>query len=189
VTLQDEPVVVPVVDTVVGYRGRVWDVHEDRISYNGEELVRHYIQHPGASAIVALDEDDRVLLIQQYRHPIRRREWEIPAGLHDVAGEDHLAGAQRELAEEADLVAARWEHLGTFALSPGSSAERIQLFLATELSPTGTAFAREAEEADMRIEWVPFGEALQAVREGRFQNATTALGLLMAADRIHRRGA
>ncbi|MGV9770036.1 NUDIX domain-containing protein [Microbacterium sp. NPDC003461] len=187
--LHDEPGDIRVLDSAVGYRGRVWDVVEDRIDYNGRELVRHYIAHPGASAIVAIDDAERVLLIQQYRHPIASREWEIPAGLHDVAGEDHLAGAQRELAEEADLTAERWERLGTFALSPGSSAERIELYLATGLTPTAEAFAREDEESDMRLEWVPLEEALRAVREGRFGNATLALGVLLAADRIRSREA
>ncbi|WP_261166220.1 NUDIX hydrolase [Microbacterium sp. Marseille-Q6965] len=188
-SLRDEPGGVPVLHSAVGYHGRVWDVVEDRIDYNGQELFRHYIAHPGAAAIVAIDDDERVLLIQQYRHPISSREWEIPAGLHDVAGEDHLAGAQRELAEEADLVAAHWESLGTFALSPGSSAERIDLYLATGLSPAPETFAREDEESDMRLEWVPLEEVLRAIREGRFGNATLALGVLLAADRIRSREA
>lgn len=188
-TLRDERVDIAVTETRTGYRGRVWDVVEDRLDYNGHDIVRHYIAHPGASAIVAIDDAERVLLIQQYRHPIRTREWEIPAGLSDVAGEDRLTGAKRELAEEADLLAERWESLGTFALSPGSSAELIELFLATGLSPSGETFAREAEESDMLLEWVPLEEALDGVREGRFANATLALGLLLAADRIRRRGA
>ena len=187
--LRDERADLPVAESHTGYRGRVWDVVEDRLDYNGHDIVRHYIAHPGASAIVAIDEEERVLLIQQYRHPIRTREWEIPAGLNDVAGEDHLTGAQRELAEEADLIAADWESLGTFALSPGSSAELIEIFLATGLSAAGETFAREAEESDMRLEWVPLEDAVQGVREGRFANATLALGLLLAADRVRRRGA
>jgi len=189
VPLRDEPVDLPVTASRTAYRGRVWDVVEDRLDYNGHDIVRHYIAHPGASAIVAIDDDRRVLLIQQYRHPIRAREWEIPAGLSDVDGEDRLTGARRELAEEADLVAAHWESLGVFALSPGSSAELIEIFLATGLSAAGETFAREAEESDMRLEWVPLEDAVQGVREGRFANATLALGLLLAADRVRRREA
>ena len=106
---------------------------------------------------MAIDEDGRVLLIQQYRHPIRLRDWEIPAGLLDVAGESPLETAQRELVEEADLVAADWEPLLSIFTTPGGNDEVVHIFLARGLSPVGTAHAREAEEADIRIEWMPLG--------------------------------
>ena len=89
----------------------MWDVRSDTVRYGDGEIVRQYVDHPGAAAIVAMDDDDRVLLIQQYRHPIRHRDWEIPAGLLDIAGESPLETAQRELMEEADLVAADWQPL------------------------------------------------------------------------------
>ncbi len=92
--LRDEPVEVEVTASETVYEGRVWDVRNDTFRYNGDELVRQYVDHPGAAAIVALDDDDRVLLIQQYRHPIRHRDWEIPAGLLDVEGESPLETAQ-----------------------------------------------------------------------------------------------
>lgn len=182
--LRDEPFDVDIVETRTGYHGAVWDVAEDRFRYNGAELVRHYIAHPGAVAVVAIDDEGRVALVQQYRHPIRTRDWEIPAGLRDVDGEEPVDTAKRELAEEADLVADDWTLLGEFALSPGGNSERILIYLATGLSDAPEAFARDAEEADMRLERVPLDEALAAVREGRFANATTSLGLLMAADRM-----
>ena len=84
--LRDEPFGVEVIDTRTGYTGRVWDVVEDRLRYGGNELVRHYVDHPGAVAVVAIDDRDRVLLLQQYRHPLQARDWEIPAGLARCAG-------------------------------------------------------------------------------------------------------
>lgn len=182
--LKDEPFEVEVTDTRTGYTGHVWDVVEDRFRYGEAELVRHYVDHPGAVAVVAIDEERRVLLLQQYRHPLQSRDWEIPAGLRDVPGEPALDTAKRELAEEADLTAKTWEPLGRFALTPGGSNERIDVFLATGLAATDEPFPRDAEEADIRIEWLPLEAALAAVREGRFANATTALGLLSAADRL-----
>ena len=101
--LRDEPLEPDVVDSDLVYEGRVWDVRSDTLSYGDGEIVRQYVDHPGAAAIVALDDEQRVLLIQQYRHPIRHRDWEIPAGLLDVEGETPLETAQRELVEEADL--------------------------------------------------------------------------------------
>ena len=101
--------------------------------YGDGEIVRQYVDHPGAAAIVALDDDDRVLLIQQYRHPIRHRDWEIPAGLLDIAGESPLETAQRELEEEADLVAADWEPLVSVFTTPGGNDEVVHLFLARGL--------------------------------------------------------
>ena len=115
-----------------------------------------------------------MLLIKQYRHPVRTREWEIPAGLLDVDGEDPLAAAQRELAEEADLVAAEWAVLADFVTSPGGSDEAIRIYLARGLSATPEAFAREDEEADMELRWVPLDECVDAVLARRVQNPSLA---------------
>ena len=182
--LRDEAYGVEGIDTRTGYTGQVWDVVEDRFRYGDSELVRHYVDHPGAVAVVALDGEGRVLLLQQYRHPLQARDWEIPAGLRDVQGEAPVETAKRELAEEADLTARDWSPLGSFALSPGGSNEIIHIFLATDLAPTPEPYPRDAEEADIRLEWLPLETALAGVREGRFHNATTALGLLTAADRL-----
>lgn len=181
--LRDEPLDVDVKRSETVYHGYVWDVREDTFRYRNAALVRHYLDHTGAVAVVAVDEDDRVLLIQQYRHPIGMRDWEIPAGLLDVEGEDPRATAERELAEEADLVADTWEELGTFAPSPGGSSELIHVFLATGLRPTGEQFDRRDEEADIRAEWVPLADAVRAVSEGRFHNAMMTIGILLAARR------
>ncbi|GGH46112.1 NUDIX domain-containing protein [Microbacterium album] len=182
--VRDEPFEVEVRESRAVYEGRVWDVREDRFAYNGHELVRHYVDHTGAVAVVAVDDAGRVLLIQQYRHPIRMRDWEVPAGLLDVAGEDPLETAKRELAEEADLHAAHWEKLGRMAPTPGGSDEIIHLYLATGLTSSGETFARDAEEADIRIAWVPLDEAVAAVRSGRVVNGAMMLGVLLAAERL-----
>lgn len=181
--LRDEPFEVDVTRSDIVYHGYVWDVREDTFRYGGTSLVRHYLDHTGAVAVVAVDDDDRVLLIQQYRHPIRSRDWEIPAGLLDVQGEDPRAAAERELAEEADLTAEHWEDLGSFAVSPGGSDEFIRIFLATGVRPASETFARDAEEADIRARWVPLDEAVQAIAEGRVHNAAMTIGVLLADRR------
>lgn len=161
--------------------GYVWDVRRDRFVYGDVELERDYIDHPGAVAVVALDDAGRVLLIQQYRHPIAHRDWELPAGLMDVAGEPGHLAAARELAEEADLAAERWDLLIDMFLTPGGSSEAMRIFLARDVHPTKHTFVREAEEADMLTTWVPLEEAVLAVLEGRVKNAVTAGGILAAA--------
>jgi len=184
--LRDEPVEPEVIDSDLVYEGRVWDVRSDTVRYGDGEIVRQYVDHPGASAIVALDADDRVLLIQQYRHPIRHRDWEIPAGLLDIDGESPLETAQRELMEEADLVASDWQPIVSVFTTPGGNDEVVHLFLARGLSPVGHAHAREAEEADIRIEWVPLTDAVTGVLEGRLRNGILATGLLAAAEVLRR---
>ncbi|UNK72041.1 NUDIX hydrolase [Microbacterium sp. H1-D42] len=186
--LRDEPFQPKVIDSDLVYQGRVWDVRSDRVAYGDGEIVRQYVAHTGAVAIVALDDQDRVLLIQQYRHPIRHRDWELPAGLLDVPGEEPLLAAQRELAEEADVTAAHWEHLVSSWTTPGGNDEMIHVFLATGLSPAETAHAREDEEADIRVEWVPLSEAADAVLAGRMHNGILSIGVLAAERRLRAQG-
>jgi len=184
--LRDEPVEAEIIDSDLVYAGRVWDVRSDTVRYGDVEFVRQYVAHPGAVAVVALDDDDRVALIQQYRHPIRHRDWEIPAGLLDVAGEPPIETARRELAEEVDLVAASLEPLLSIYTTPGGNDETVHLFLARGLSPTPEAHAREHEEADIRLEWVPLADAVDAVLAGRMRNGILAAGVLAAAERARR---
>ncbi|PVE90907.1 NUDIX hydrolase, partial [Microbacterium sp. TPD7012] len=165
--LRDEPFSPEVLTSDLVYEGRVWDVRSDRVRYGDGEMVRQYVAHTGAVAILALDDEGRVLLIQQYRHPIRHRDWELPAGLLDVAGEEPLEAAKRELAEEADLVAAHWEPLVSSWTTPGGNDEMIHIFLATGISAAESAHDREDEEADIRVEWVPLSDAVDAVLAGR----------------------
>lgn len=182
--IRDEQVDVDIVESELVYEGRVWDVRSDTLRYGDAEIVRQYVAHPGAAAIVAIDDRDRVLLIQQYRHPIRHRDWEIPAGLLDVAGESPLESAVRELAEEADLEAAQWDELVSIFTTPGGNDEVVHLFLARGLTSITEAHAREDEEADIRIEWMPLAEAVSAVLAGRLRNGILAVGVLAAAERL-----
>ncbi|WP_127795196.1 NUDIX hydrolase [Agromyces sp. LHK192] len=162
------------------FEGRVWDIRRDEVQYGEGRLVRDYVDHPGAVGVLALDADDRVFLIQQYRHPVGHRDWEVPAGLLDIDGEDPLEAAKRELAEEADLVAAEWNVLSDVFTSPGGSDETIRLFLARGLSAAPDVFEREDEEADMLTRWVPLDEVVDAVLERRVQNALLAVAALAA---------
>lgn len=185
--LRDEPFEPEVLRSDLAYEGAVWNVRDDRVRYGDGEIRRQYVEHTGAVAILALDDEGRVLLIQQYRHPIRHRDWELPAGLLDVAGEEPLEAARRELAEEADLVAAHWEPLVSSWTTPGGNDELIHVFLATGVSAAQNAHAREDEEADIRVEWVPLDAAVSAVLDGRMRNGILSIGVLAAAQRLRDR--
>ena len=187
--LRDEPVHIDVTRSDVVYAGRVWDVRSDTFDYNGEPTVRDYVAHTGAVAVAAVDDLGRILLLQQYRHPLRARDWEVPAGLLDIEGEPPAETARRELAEEADLTATRWSPLVSVNTSPGGSDEVVHIFLAEGLSPSPETYAREAEEADIRLEWVPLDDAVRAVLEGRMRNAILATAVLAASERRRRAGA
>lgn len=185
--LRDEPFTPEVLSSDLVYSGAVWDVRSDRVRYGEGEMVRQYVAHTGAVAVVALDDEGRVLLIQQYRHPIRHRDWELPAGLLDVENESPLRAAQRELAEEADLVANKWVPLVSTFTTPGGNSEVIHIYLATGISAAPDIHVREDEEADIRVEWVPLSEAADAVMEGRMHNAILAVGVLAAERRLTKR--
>jgi len=187
-SLRDEPFEPEVLQSDLVHKGYVWDVRSDRIRYGDGEIVREYVAHTGAVAILALDEQNRVLLIQQYRHPIRHRDWELPAGLLDIVGEEPLDAARRELAEEADLVAEHWEPLVSSWTTPGGNDELIHVFLATGVTAASATHAREDEEADIRVEWVPLADAVAAVLEGRMRNGILAIGVLAASQRLRDRG-
>ncbi|GAA4764352.1 NUDIX hydrolase [Citricoccus nitrophenolicus] len=179
----DVPAPRPAVETETAFSGAVWDVTREsfRMTPGAPELlVRELIRHPGAVAVVALDGEDRVRLIRQYRHPVGEELWEIPAGLLDVPGESLVDAARRELAEETDLLAERWEVLSDFYTTPGSSSEGIRVFLARGLSevPAAERHERTGEEAGMPQAWVPLDEAVQAVLAGRLRNPSLVVGLL-----------
>lgn len=174
-----------IADSTCIWSGRIVDMVEDRVVVvDGEEpVVRQYTRHPGAVAVVVMrgsEGAEEILLERQYRHPVRARLWEIPAGLLDIPGEDPLLAAERELAEEADLKAGRWDVLVDFFTSPGGSTEPLRVFLARDLEPTGTTFEREDEEATMEYAWVSLSDALEWVLEGRLHNPSTVIGILAA---------
>jgi len=166
------------------YEGRVISLRRDTVAMpGGGDSVREVVHHPGAVAVVALDDDDRVVLLRQYRHPVGRRLWELPAGLRDEDGEPPLETGKRELAEEVQLAAARWSLLLSVNNSPGFSDELVHVFLAEELSPVDRpdGFVVEHEEADMTIDRVPLADAVQRVFDGDIRNSSAVAGILAAA--------
>ncbi len=167
------------------YQGRIWDVVSDsfQLSETGESLTRDYIDHPGAVAVLPMNNAGEVLLIKQYRHPVGMDLWEIPAGLLDVEGEDFVVGAARELAEEADLAAAEWNVLVDFFNSPGSSSEAIRIYLARGLTevPHHERHERTDEEAEIEFHWIALDVAVASVLEGRLHNPSAVVGILAAA--------
>lgn len=187
--LRDEIVPSPVRDSEVIFDGVIWDVRRETFELEGEQLVREIIDHPGAVAVLALDEEDRVVLIRQYRHPISSHEWEIPAGLLDVAGEDPLVAAQRELAEEADLVADHWALLLDYFSSPGGMNEALRIFVARGLRPVpeDERHEREGEEAHLVTRTAPLDEVAEAVLAGHLHNSTLVIAAL-AGQRMRERG-
>jgi 8-oxo-dGTP pyrophosphatase MutT (NUDIX family) len=166
------------------YRGPIFQVHTDQVTMAGGHAVgRDVVENLGAVGVVALDEAGRVMLIKQYRHPLKQRIWELPAGLRDVDGEPLARAAARELAEEADLVAGRYDLLIDLHTSPGFTNETIRLFLARELTavPDGERYRRTDEEAELETAWVDLDEAIAMVFRGEITNAAAVGGLLAAA--------
>jgi ADP-ribose pyrophosphatase len=178
--LADELVDLPVVSSEVTFEGKIWNVQQDRFLYAGSEIVREYVDHTGAVAVLVLDDEDRVCLIRQYRHPISAREWELPAGLLDFAGESALSAAKRELAEEVDLVASDWALLTDFHTSPGGSNESLRVYLARGVTDADEVFERTDEESEIEKLWVPLDEVVDAVLARRVQNSILAIAALAA---------
>lgn len=146
----------------------------------GRVAVREILEHPGAVAIVALDPDDRLMMIHQYRHPVRRRLWELPAGLLDVQGEDPVEAAKRELEEEAGLTATDWSVLLDVVPSPGFSDESVRVFLARGLAEVGRPEMGDDEESDMSTRWVTLSVAVRMVLAGTIVNGVTVAAVLAA---------
>ncbi|MFF1528792.1 NUDIX domain-containing protein [Cellulomonas sp. NPDC058312] len=179
----DRPAPRPVLAHTDLHHGKIWDLVSETVDLGESQVVREFVDHPGAVAVLVLDAQDRVLLLQQYRHPVRRELWEPPAGLRDVDGEPPYLTAARELAEEADLRAATWHLLAEFHTSPGGSDEEILVYLARDVVevPEAERFAREDEEATMVPLWVPLDEAVEAVLAGQLHSPSAVVGILAAA--------
>lgn len=182
-TLRDEPEPHPVRERSILHRGWVWNLAAEQVAYGGSELRREFVDHTSAVAVLALNSRDEALLISQYRHPVRHRDWELPAGLLDSGcGEPPLAAARRELAEEAGTEAQQWWTLLDFWTSPGGSNESIRIYLARELRPATHEFAREHEEADIRTRWVPLDAIITAVLAGDLHNPALLQAAFAAAE-------
>ncbi|KAA2252872.1 NUDIX hydrolase [Solihabitans fulvus] len=164
-----------------GYVGRVIALRVDEVLMPGDGTARReVIEHYGAVAVVVLDEDGNVVLIHQYRHPLGRRLWELPAGLLDAAGESDVDAARRELAEEVGLAAADWSVLVDVAASPGFTDEVVRVYLATVLSTVDRDISLGDEETDLVIERFPIAEAVRMALAGEIVNASAVAGLLAA---------
>lgn len=165
------------------YSGAIIDVHVDTVAMpDGDEAQREVVEHADSVAIVALDDEQRVAVIEQYRHPLRARLRELPAGLCDEDGESAVDAARRELAEEVGVRAGTWRVLCDIAPSPGISTERVRVYLATDLDRGERESGSGGEEDDLSIEWVPLRDLLGAVLRGEVINGHTVAGLLAAGS-------
>ncbi|MCK0093564.1 NUDIX hydrolase [Rhodococcus sp. F64268] len=163
------------------YTGAIVSLRVDEVTMpDGHSAHREVVEHFGAVAIVAIDDRDRLVLVHQYRHPLGRRLWELPAGLLDEAGESPLDAAKRELAEETGLAAERWDTLVDVALSPGFTDEAVRVFVARGLSEVDRP-EPEHEEADLEIHKVPLDEAVSMALRGEIVNATAVAGILASS--------
>lgn len=191
-SLADRPASWPVTRSRDLHRdGWIVALREDVVTRPGhpeDEFVRISLEHPGAVVILAVDDQERVLCLRQYRHTTQREFVELPAGLKDAAGEPAVETAQRELREEAELAATSWRLLLSTFASAGISEELHDIFLARGLSasPRGD-FEMVHEEAEMEVFWTPMSELLEAVLGGRVQQGPLAQAVL-AYDVLKRRG-
>jgi len=162
------------------YTGKIFALRRDQVRMpGGKDVTREVVEHFGAVAVVAMDDDCNIPMVYQYRHALGRRLWELPAGLLDVHGEAAHLTAARELQEEAGLQARTWRVLVDLDSTPGFSDESVRVYLATELSEVGRPDAHD-EEADMTLQWYPLAEVARKVLSGEIVNAIAVAGILAA---------
>jgi 8-oxo-dGDP phosphatase len=175
----------PVADReIVWESGRVISIRSDTItSPSGESLRRDVVVHPGAVGVICLDDDDRVLVVSQYRHPVGHRMVEPVAGLLDVEDEDYRDAAARELFEEGAVRATSWHVLVDATSSPGMTSEAIRIYLARGVSevPPAERYVGHGEEAHMQVSWEPIDELVAGIMAGRLHNPVMIMGVLAAA--------
>ncbi len=181
--IADVPMAWPVVSTEILGEGTITNFLQDEVrTPDGELIKREYLKHPGAVGVIALDDQGRVALVRQYRHAVRHRLIEPPAGLLDVDGEEYLPAVQRELAEEVGLSAGRWNVLVDLFTTPGIIGESLRVYLARDLADADApeGFVRAGEEAHMDTVWAPLADLVDAVLDGRLHNPTLVAGVLAA---------
>ena len=178
---KDEPAKLPVSKRKTVFDGKIWDVIRETFDYKGQTLVREFVEHPGAVAIVAVNEQREILLIKQYRHPVRQYLWELPAGLLDEPGEYPQQAAERELLEETGYRADNWREIKQFYTTPGGNSEAITIFLATNLRKVETNFKAVGEEVDLELEWVPLEQAVRSVMLNEIKSPSAVVGILTYA--------
>ncbi|AWZ10539.1 MULTISPECIES: NUDIX hydrolase [unclassified Streptomyces] len=178
--IEDTPESWEIVASRTPFEGAKTSVKSDQVRMPDRAVVRRdYQAHPGSVCVLALDEEQRVLVLKQFRHPVRHRLWELPAGLLDVAGENPLRAAQRELYEEAHVKAGDWRVLADFFSSPGGSDEAVRIFLARDLSEAeGERYEVSEEESDMEIDRIPLADLVRGVLAGRLGNPGLVTGVL-----------
>jgi 8-oxo-dGTP pyrophosphatase MutT (NUDIX family) len=164
------------------YVGKIFALRLDEVRMpHGNVAKREVIEHYGAVAVLAMDEDKNVVMVYQYRHPVGRRLWELPAGLLDLGGEPPHISAARELKEEAGLEATEWRVLVDLVSAPGFSDESVRVYLATGITDVGRPDAHD-EEADLQVKWVSLEEARRMVLDGEIVNSIAIAGILAAHD-------
>ena len=180
--VQDTPESWPVAATEPILKHWLITVRSDKVQMPDKNFAeRTVVSHPGAVAVLALDDANRVLMIRQYRHPVGYQLWEIPAGLRDVDGEPLLATAQRELREETGYQAREWHVLVDTFTSPGFTTERIRIFLARGVQPAAdTGYVRHDEEKFLVAKWVPLDETVRLALAGKLHNGQTISAVLAA---------
>ena len=177
--MKDENEGWPVISHEVLCQAHIVTLEQDVVaSPVGSRMTRELVSHPGSVAVIALDDRNRIAVVNQYRHPVGMRLVEPPAGLLDVVGESPLQGAQRELAEEAGLAADDWRVLVDLATSAGISDEVLRVYLARDLRPTPRPIGFEVrdEEVDMGLEWLPLADVVDGVRAGLYHNVALCAG-------------
>ena len=168
------------VESETVYVGKIFALRADEVQMpGGGSARREVVEHYGAVAILALDEDANIVMVYQYRHPVGRRLWELPAGLLDMGGEPPHITAARELEEEAGLSATNWRVLVDLVSAPGFSDESVRVYLATGLSDVGRPHAHD-EEADLVVRRFSLDEAVRMALSGEITNAITVSGILAA---------
>lgn len=178
---KDQPVAQNIVSSEVVFEGMIWNVKSESFDFAGQKLTREFVEHPGAVAVVAVNEANQVLMIRQYRHPVREFLWEIPAGLLDVEGESELLAAERELLEETGFRADSIEPLIDFYTTPGGNSEKIRVFHATKLEFVGRPDFQDGEERELIIEWIDFDKALASVLSSEIKSPSAAVGIMALA--------
>lgn len=178
----DRPRAVELLNRQRAYTGSIWGIERDEFLLGDQLLVRDFLNHMGAVAVVAVDDGGRILVITQYRHAVGHQMVELPAGLLDVPDEDYQRAAARELLEETGFAADNWTCLVDICTSPGSTSEALRIFLATGLREVGIDHAgRDGEELEIETFWVPMATAIEEILAGRWQNPTVVTGVLAYA--------
>ena len=178
---KDQPFAANISSSEVVFNGMIWSVKSETFEFAGEKLTREFVAHPGAVAVVAVNDANEVLLIRQYRHPVQAFLWEIPAGLLDVAGEIPVDAAQRELVEETGYRAGEMKPLIEFYSTPGGNSELIKVFKASNLEYVGRPEEQDGEERELIIDWVHFDVAIASVLASEIKSPSAQVGLMALA--------